>query len=158
MLYPHRPQPCLLSPFGCCSACSYPKDKNIQRGVAYEPIPAMHPPFPLPGGEQTRHSSCPIDIDLDPAILIMQRGVDKHRLLGDINIVATELPNHSWQFPRNASLTANHIDHRRIKPNPKLSCWSSHSFLTLMTFTHPPSRHPLSRLQRHDELLPLHVH
>lgn len=86
------------------------EDVVIQDGVAHQPVPTMDAARGLTRHVQPFEVGLAAVVDFDAAVLVMERRIDEHRLLGDVDIVADELPVHgrevlveNWGGGRNVS-------------------------------------------------------
>ena len=113
----------------------------------------MHAAAHLPGDEQARNVAGCVGPQLHTAVLIVQRGVDQHWLLGDVNVEACELPHHRWQVFLDGTSALDDLDHGRIQPQGGLPGGGDDAIAALLALADEGRRLHVSGLQGIDELL-----
>ena len=96
-------------------------------------------------------------IDIETAVLIMERGINKYRLLADIYAVACKHTHHRGDSAFYRALAADSFYHRRIEPN-SLTAACIDTFAAVGTFADYGSRRNIARLKRMHEYLAVAVY
>src|SRR6266568_601341 len=60
------------------------EDHQVEKRVAHETVAAMQPAGGFAGDKKVFDPRFAVDVDLDPAVLVMQRWIDQHRILCNI--------------------------------------------------------------------------
>jgi hypothetical protein len=99
----------------CCTARSCnpspaPEHANIEQAVAHEPIPAMDSTGSFASDIQPGDRRARVGADCHAAILVVQGGIDKDRLVGKIDAKSLELPDHGGELSGNGAWTVQEID------------------------------------------------
>jgi len=88
---------------------------------------------------------------LDTAILVMQRRVDQHRQLGDIDAVANELAIHGREVSFGVTLAVQHVDQRGIQPHADATGRRCNASAVLCTLANDGRSLDVARLAREHE-------
>ena len=85
---------------------------NLQQRVAHQPVVAVHTTAHLASDEQARYLGGAIGLQLHTTVLVVEGGVDQHRLLRDVYLEASKLAHHRRQGSLDSTRTVEHLDHR----------------------------------------------
>jgi hypothetical protein len=97
-------------PARSCNSSPAPEHAHIEQAVAHEPIPAMDSAGSFASNVQPRDRRARVGVNCHAAILVVQRGVNKDRLAGEIDAKPLELPDHGGELSGNGAWAVQEID------------------------------------------------
>ena len=115
----------------------------------------MHAAADLPGEEKPGYGRLSAGIVLQPAILVVEGGVNQHRLPGDIYAETSVNDEFARELPLHRTFAHQYIDHRRVKPYAQFSGGRGNALSPFQTFPDDSGRFHIPRLALIDELLPI---
>jgi hypothetical protein len=83
----------------------------------------------------------------------MERGVDEHRFLGDIDLVADKLPDHRREVLVKVPNALDDLNERRIQPDGPAAARSLDAVVPLQTFADEGGAFDIAGLPGEDEQL-----
>jgi hypothetical protein len=95
---------------------------------------------------------------VEPAVLIVQRRVDEHRLLGDVDAEALVQDVLAGELLLDGARTVQVLDHRRVEPHTESARGGGHAESLLRALLDDGSSLDVARLALVDELVALDVH
>ena len=100
-------------------ACAAAKDDDVQQTVAHQAVAAVDASDHLAGGKEVFHVGLAVRGDVQAAVLVVQRRIDKDRLPADVDAVLAEHPQHGGNALFNRALAVLQLNHGRVQPDGK---------------------------------------
>ena len=133
------------------------KDAHIQQRVAHQPVAAVDAARRLAGHEQAGDAGVAVGLDGDAAVLVVERGVDEHRVVDNVHAKAPELADHGRQLLLDGARAVEDVDHRRVEPHPLKPGRGLDAVAPLLALADEGRRLDVAGLARKDELVAVDV-